>query len=112
MTPLDPAAADAPGCLRTFAIFVLVASPVYMLLRVVARVARQAYGFDPGPDEPPPLVCAACHNTILETGWLHCPYCGAALPSAASAAPAPADAARPDAPDDDGADGADVVRAV
>ncbi|MEO8082897.1 MAG: hypothetical protein ABI780_03685 [Ardenticatenales bacterium] len=84
MSHLDPAASNGAGCLRTLAIFALVASPVYLLLRVVARTARQLYGFDPPPDEPPLVVCARCHNTVLDHGWSHCPYCGAPLPEASA----------------------------
>lgn len=84
MSSLDPAATDGAGCLRTVAIFALVASPVYLLLRVIARSARQMYGFDPPPDEPPLVVCTQCHNTVLEAAWNHCPYCGAVLPPQAS----------------------------
>lgn len=89
MSALEPAGND-PGCLRTLAIFALVASPVYLLLRVVAKTARQLYGFDRPPDEPPLVICQQCHNTVLETGWLHCPYCGAPLAVAPAAGDGPA----------------------
>lgn len=80
MSTLEPVAGDGPGCIRTLAIFALVASPVYLLLRVVVRSARQMYGFEEVPDEPPLVICQSCHNTVLEAGWTHCPYCGTALP--------------------------------
>lgn len=89
MSALEPAGND-PGCLRTLAIFALVASPVYLLLRVVARTARQLYGFDAPPDEPPLVICQQCHNTILEEGWRHCPYCGAPLAEPPAAGDGPA----------------------
>ena len=95
MSTLEPAAGDGPGCMRTLAIFALVASPVYLLLRVVARSARQMYGFEEVPDEPPLVICPRCHNTVLEAGWTPCPYCGTALPEpqtqARTAAPADSD---------------------
>ncbi len=97
MTTIEPA--DGGGCVRTAAIFVLVASPVYLLLRVVARTARQLYGFDAAPAEPPLVICQRCHNSVLEPGWSHCPYCGAPLSSpdeaAADVAGDGADAATP-----------------
>lgn len=102
MSHLDPAASNGAGCLRTLAIFALVASPVYLLLRVVARTARQLYGFDPPPDEPPLVVCARCHNTVLDHGWSHCPYCGAPLPDPSSATSGSAAVAEGELPDGDG----------
>lgn len=60
--------------------FVVVAAPVYALARLLVRLARQAYGFstseDSGPDH---RICAACHNTVMEDDFRHCPYCGAEL---------------------------------
>lgn len=85
MSYLESAAGEGAGCLRTLALFALVASPVYLLLRVVARTARQLYGFDPEPDEPPLRICQNCHNTVLEGDWTHCPYCGQPLPDAPGA---------------------------
>lgn len=70
------------GCLATAAIFVLMAAPVYLVLAAITRMARAYYGFGPSDeDDGPPLrICEACHNTVLEREYAHCPYCGAALP--------------------------------
>lgn len=69
------------GCLATAAIFLLMAAPVYLVLAAITRMARAYYGFGaPVEDEGPPLrICAACHNTVLESDYTHCPYCGAEL---------------------------------
>jgi hypothetical protein len=74
-----------PGaCLSTVAVFLLLVAPLVLLFRAIVRLARQAYGFDPQlPDDGPALrVCARCHNSVLEPDFDHCPYCGAALPTA------------------------------
>jgi hypothetical protein len=73
---------DSVGCLRTVAIFLVLMAPVYYLLRFFVKLIRYRYGFGVHEDEGPPLrVCSACHNTVLETDFLHCPYCGASLPA-------------------------------
>ena len=80
---------DTPGCLSVGAMFLVLAAPVYLLLRYFVRLVRSAYGFDePVEDDDMRLrVCASCHNTVLEADYQHCPYCGAELPPL----PSPAD---------------------
>lgn len=70
------------GCLRTVAVFALIVAPLYLLLRFFVKVVRQAYGFDAEPpdDEPPLRICRACHNTVMERDFDHCPYCGSRMP--------------------------------
>jgi uncharacterized paraquat-inducible protein A len=69
-----------PGCLVTALVFLLIVAPLYLLLRFFVKVIRAAYGFDQAADDEPPLrICAACHNSILEEDYQHCPYCGAPL---------------------------------
>ena len=71
---------EALSCARTFAVFLVIVAPLYLLLRVFVKVVRQMYGFEAAADEGPPLrICAACHNTVLEADFQHCPYCGARL---------------------------------
>ena len=72
------------GCLATGAIFLLMAAPVYLVLAAITRMARAYYGFgaDAVDDGPPLRICAACHNTVLEPDYVHCPYCGAELDGA------------------------------
>ena len=64
------------------AAFLLVAAPMYLLMRALVKLVREAYGFsvtEPDPD-PPLLICSSCHNTVMESDFIHCPYCGAKLP--------------------------------
>lgn len=70
--------------MTTFAIFVLMALPVYLVLAAISRMARAYYGFGvTDVDDGPPLrICGQCHNTVLEPEFAHCPYCGAALADA------------------------------
>ncbi len=91
--------ADPGVAVRTCMTFLLIVAPLYLLLRYFVKVVRQSYGFEPVPeDEGPPLrVCSACHNTVLEPDFPHCPYCGATLPTAL-APKAPADGGLPDGP--------------
>ena len=82
--PIDPPSASAPlGCLSTLAMFVIIVSPLYLLLRFFVRLIRAAYGFDgPAAENGPPLrICDGCHNTVLERDFQHCPYCGRPLQS-------------------------------
>jgi uncharacterized paraquat-inducible protein A len=67
------------------AAFLLVSAPLYLLMRAIVKLVREAYGFSPAePDEGPPLtICGACHNTVMEPDFSHCPYCGAKLPERA-----------------------------
>jgi hypothetical protein len=75
-----PSSSDTPGCLATIAAFALVATPVYLVMRFLVGLVRQAYGFDGAGDQGPPLrICSSCHNTVLESDYTHCPYCGAVL---------------------------------
>jgi hypothetical protein len=56
-------------------------APVYLLFRLFVRLIRQAYGFDVYEDDGSPLrVCDRCNNTVLESDFEHCPYCGKSLP--------------------------------
>lgn len=80
-----------PGlALRTSLTCLLIVLPLYLLLRYFVKLVRQAYGFEPQPEEdgPPLRVCGACHNTVLEADFVHCPYCGGPLPAAEGATPA------------------------
>lgn len=72
---------DGAGGLATWVLFLLLAAPSIMLLRMLGRLARVRYGFgDPPVDDGPPIrVCGECHNTVLETDYTHCPYCGSQL---------------------------------
>ncbi len=76
--------ADPALALRTCLAFLVVVAPLYLVFRYFVKVVRQAYGFEPvPPDDGPPLrVCGACHNTVLEADFSHCPYCGVELPRA------------------------------
>jgi uncharacterized paraquat-inducible protein A len=73
------------GCAYTCGVFLLVAAPVYLVMRWIASLARDAYGFGPQEEtaDAPLRVCPACHNTVLESDYAHCPYCGAELPPGA-----------------------------
>lgn len=75
--------ADGPGSVTTWAIFILLTAPFVFLLRAIGRLARVRYGFAefPEDDGPPLRVCAACHNSVLEADYRHCPYCGEPLDS-------------------------------
>lgn len=66
------------GGVKTFATFLLIMAPVYYLFRVLAKLAREEYGFgEAESDQGPPLrVCVGCRNTVLEADFVHCPYCG------------------------------------
>lgn len=74
--------ATAWGYGKLLLMFLLVVTPFYLLLRALVTLARLRYGFLPEPaDDGRPLrVCFACGNSILETGFSHCPYCGRELP--------------------------------
>jgi uncharacterized paraquat-inducible protein A len=63
------------------AAFLLVAAPLYLLMRAIVKLVRDAYGFSESETDPgPPLtICGACHNTVMESDFVHCPYCGAKL---------------------------------
>lgn len=63
----------------------LLIAPIYLLMRVFVKLVRQTYGFEPvkTPPGPPLRICQKCHNTVLETEYSHCPYCGAPLPEPA-----------------------------
>jgi hypothetical protein len=67
---------------QVIAAFLLVSAPVYLLMRVLVKLVRQAYGFQPAPpDDGPPLrICQSCQNTVMESDFSHCPSCGAPLP--------------------------------
>jgi uncharacterized paraquat-inducible protein A len=82
--------ADLPGGWQIAAAFVLVAAPAYVVARVLVKLAREAYGCAPGSEPDDQLrVCQACHSTVLETEYSHCPYCGAELGPLPGAAEAP-----------------------
>ncbi len=72
---------DGAGCVPTWALFLLLSAPFVILLRMIGRLARIRYGFgDPPTDDGIPIrICEACHNTVLERDYAHCPYCGARL---------------------------------
>ena len=72
---------SATGGVKTLATFLLIMAPVYYLFRVLVKLVRQAYGFsDEDTDQEPPLqVCMSCGNTMLESDYAHCPYCGSAM---------------------------------
>ena len=74
---------DGGSTARTCLTFLVIVAPMYLLFRYFVKVVREAYGFaELPPDEGPPLrICPACHNTVLEQDFSHCPYCGAALPA-------------------------------
>jgi hypothetical protein len=72
--------ADSVGCIRVIAVFLLLMTPVYLLLRLFVKLIRQAYGFDDEEQGPPLRVCSSCNNTVLEPDFEHCPYCGEELP--------------------------------
>jgi hypothetical protein len=80
---------DSLARLGVCAVFLVLMAPLYLMFRFLVRLARAAYGFDPGgEDEGPPLrICPACHNTVMEADFRDCPYCGRPLP------PAPAEPA-------------------
>ena len=70
------------GLSKLLAMFLVVVAPVYLMMRALVKLARLRYGFLPEPpDDGRPLrVCYGCNNSILETGFSHCPYCGQVLP--------------------------------
>jgi hypothetical protein len=78
-----------PVWLAVALLFALLVAPLYLMLRFLVRLARVAYGFEPERDAGPPLrICGACHNTVLERDFVHCPYCGTAMPDAGDPQPA------------------------
>lgn len=83
---MDLSAWSLGACLKTLALFFLIISPLYLMLRFFVGLIRAYYGFDEaGTDEaqgPPLRICSACHNTVMEADFQHCPYCGRPLPQA------------------------------
>ena len=79
------------GLSKLLAMFLVVVAPVYLMMRVLVKLARLRYGFLPEPpDDGRPLrVCFSCNNSILEGGFSHCPYCGEVLPPLTAPAAAP-----------------------
>lgn len=98
-----PSFEDALGFLFCLGAFVVVVAPLYLMLRFLVMLTRNYYGFDAGDAEadagPPLRICQGCHNTVLETDFTHCPYCGRPLPPAA-AAPATSEVEAAAWPDD------------
>ena len=75
-----PETSNGTGCLPVIAVFLLIVTPLYLVMRFFVSLVRQAYGFDTPDDDGPPLrICGRCHNTVLEPDFQHCPYCGNAL---------------------------------
>lgn len=120
METMPQEAAQGAGCGRILFVLLLILTPIYLYFRYFMKVVRAYYGFSDAEDEGPPIrVCPSCHNTVLETDFSHCPYCGLELPpesvvgapavTAAEVIPphdaAPDDAARDDAARDDGSAG-------
>lgn len=88
--PLPQETAQNPyACLGSIAVFLLIVTPIYLMLRYFVKLIRWSYGFDVPPEDPgPPLrICQGCHNTVLEPDFQHCPYCGLPLPAVAEEEP-------------------------
>jgi len=68
--------------LAVAAVFAVLVAPVYLMFRFFVKLIRVYYGFDVDAAEGPPLrICGACHNTVMEREFAHCPYCGAPMVS-------------------------------
>jgi hypothetical protein len=90
--PVAPDSAPNPyACLGSIAVFFVIITPIYLMLRYFVKLIRWSYGFDVPPEDPgPPLrICEGCHNTVLELDFQHCPYCGRMLPPVAEPNPQP-----------------------
>ncbi len=85
-----------PGGWRILLTFFLIVTPIYLFMLFFVRIVRESYGFVGVRDDdgPPIRVCYQCNNTVLEPGYVHCPYCGEPLPEEL-----PADEDCGDAPD-------------
>jgi len=94
----DPALPGMARCLASLGAFLLIATPLYLMLRYFVRLIRWRYGFDTdGEDDGPPLrICGGCHNTVLEPDFQHCPYCGRLLDAEGDGSVAADDAASGD----------------
>lgn len=91
METMSQEAAQGAGCGRILFVLLLILTPIYLYFRYFMKVVRAYYGFSDAKDEGPPIrVCPSCHNTVLETDFSHCPYCGLELPPE-SVVGAPAD---------------------